>query len=244
MNVKWSNFILALLITLIFYELFTNGLSFIFIIIGLTSIVIKRRFPRNNQTTFLLIAVLSFSAALFTSRLLVLLLGILFLLFISNHLKIFSLIREVLLGQTTKKRTNDFIMVTFDRGKVPPAKIVRNKWLGNDKESVDSIYRWEDINFTKLIGNTVFDLGNTILPKGQNIILIQKVVGNTKILIPEGIAISLDISLLTGKIRIKGEEYTLLNENFKWLSDNYQLSSRKVKVTANVLLGELEVIFL
>lgn len=135
-------------------------------------------------------------------------------------------------------------MVTFGRTKGKSAKITRNKWLGEDSDSIDSIYSWEDVNFTKAIGNSVFDLGNTLLPKGQNLILIRKAIGNTKIIIPEGIAVSLDTSLLVGNVVIKGEEYTLLNENFKWHSENYETDNRKIKIVLNVLLGDLEVIFL
>src|SRR5699024_5235272 len=100
------------------------------------------------------------------------------------------------------------------------------------------------INFTKLIGNTIFDLGNTLLPKDNNIILIRKGIGKTKIIVPEGIAISLNISMLIGKVRIGNEEIDLKNETFHWYTDNYQENNRKIKLVSNVLIGEVEVVFL
>lgn len=206
--------------------------------------LMSQRILKKKQNIFLFTALISLIFALFTSRVFIIVLVILILLLISNHLEFYMLIREIFLSRKKPRYINDFINVTFSQDKAHPAKITRHKWFGDDSQSSNHIYSWEDINFTKVIGNTVFDLGNTLLPKGQNIILIQKAIGNTKIIVPEGIAISLNLSFLTGKITIAGAEYALFNENFKWYSDNYQKSSRKVKVTANILLGELEVIFL
>lgn len=244
MSRKWFSFILSLLGLIIIYELFNNSTSLFLVVVGLMSLLLRNQFSEKRQNTLLLIALISLSIALFTSRLFLVLLIVLVLLLIGNNLDFYELIREVFSKKRVNSRSNDFIMVDFDKVELNPAKITRNKWFGDDSESADKIYSWENINYTKILGNTVFDLGNTLLPKEINIILIRKGVGHTKIIIPEGIAVSLDVSLLVGKITIEQEEHTLLNENFKWYSENYQDSDRKIKLIANVLLGELEVIFL
>lgn len=244
MNRKGFNFILGFLGLLIVYELFNNSSSLFMILIGLASIFFKNQFSKKWQPFLLVVGFTSLLLALFTSRLFLVLIMIAGLLFIGTNLDFYLLTREVFSKKRRNKRPNDFIMVNFDKLNVKPAKITRNKWLGEDDDSTDNIYSWEDINYTKVVGNTVFDLGNTLLPKEQNIILIRKVMGQTKIIVPEGIAVSLNVSILTGKILIKQEEYTLLNENFKWHSENYEQNERKIKIVANVLLGEVEVIFL
>lgn len=244
MSRKWFGLILGLLGLLIIYELFNNSTSLFLIVIAVLSLFFRNQFSEKRQNTLLLIALISFSVALFTSRLFLVLLIILALLLIGNNLDFYELIREVFSKKRLSKHSNDFVMIDFGKVESKPAKIIRNKWFGDDSESVDTVYRWEDVNYTKILGNTVFDLGNTLLPKEINIILIRKGVGHTKIIIPEGIAVSLDVSILVGKITIGKTEHTLLNENFKWHSENYQVSDRKIKLVANVLLGELEVIFL
>ena len=100
------------------------------------------------------------------------------------------------------------------------------------------------MNFTKGFGHTIFDLGNTILPKAQNVILIRKGFGNTKILVPEEVSISIDVSILLGSLIIGEEEIYMKNETFKWQSERYETNARKIKLVANVLVGEVEVIFL
>lgn len=244
MSRKWFSLILGLLGLLIVYELFNNSTSLLLVVIGLLSLILRNQFSEKRENTLLLVAFISLSLAMFTSRLFLVLLIILALLLIGNNLDFYELIREVFSKKRENKHSSDFIMVDFDKTELNPGKITRNKWLGDDIESLDTIYSWEDVNYAKILGNTIFDLGNTLLPKEINIILIRKGVGHTKIIIPEGIAISLDVSILVGKITIAKEEYTLLNENFTWYSENYEISDRKIKLVANVLLGDLEVIFL
>ncbi len=244
MSRKWFTLILGLLGMLIIYELLNNSMSLFLVVVALLSLFLSNQFSEKRQNTLLVIALISFSLALFTSRLFLVLLIILALLLIGNNLDFYELIREVFSKKKLNNYSNDFIMVDFSRTDEMSAKITRNQWFGDDSKSVDIIYSWEDVNYTKLLGNTVFDLGNTLLPKEVNVILIRKGVGHTKVVIPEGIAVSLDVSILVGKITIAEEEHTLLNENFKWHSKNYQASERKIKLVANVLLGELEVIFL
>lgn len=244
MSRKGFSFILGFLGLVIGYELFNNPTSLFLVIVGLLSLLFRKQFSEKRQNTLLLVGLISLGLALFTSRLFLVLLIVLALLLIGNNLDFYELIREVFSTKKMSSHSNDFIIVDFDQVGINAAKITQNKWFGDDSESVDTIYSWENVNYTKLLGNTVFDLGNTLLPKEVNIILIRKGVGHTKVIIPEGIAISLDVSILIGKITIQKEEHTMLNETFKWYSENYQASDRKVKLVANILLGELEVIFL
>ncbi|MDN6162295.1 MAG: cell wall-active antibiotics response protein LiaF, partial [Atopostipes sp.] len=94
------------------------------------------------------------------------------------------------------------------------------------------------------IGNTTFDLGKTLLPREENIILIRQAIGKVKILIPEETAVSVDFSVSIGRIILDSTEYSLVNENFTWHSTNYYSRDRKIKIVSNLLIGELEVIFL
>lgn len=244
MRRKWVALILSALGILIIYELFNNGASLFLIIVALLSLFLSSQLSEKRRNTLLIISLISFIFALFTSRLFLVVLIIITLLVIGNNLDFYELIREVFSKKRLNKYANDFVMIDFEKTEGNPAETMRNQWFGDDTTSEDTIYSWEDVNYIKLLGNTVFDLGNTLLPKEINIILIRKGVGHTKVIIPEGIAVSIDASILVGKIIVAEEEVTLLNETFKWRSKNYQTSDRKIKLVANILLGEIEVIFL
>lgn len=244
LNRRWLITILGILGLLMIYEIFNNSFSLFMLMIGIISLFLNSRVPREQSNNLFVVGVVAIVVALFSSRIIFAFLAIGLLVLIGENPEIFQIIRDVFSNERNLKRENSFIMVDFEKTTEPTKKISQNRWFGEDSESEDDIYSWEDINFTKLIGNTIFDLGNTILPKDNNIILIRKGIGKTKIIVPEGIAISLNISMLIGKVRIGNEEIDLKNETFHWYTDNYQENNRKIKLVSNVLIGEVEVVFL
>lgn len=244
LNRRWLITILGILGLLMIYEIFNNSFSLFMLMIGIISLFLNSRVPREQSNNLFVVGVVAIVVALFSSRIIFAFLAIGLLVLIGENPEIFQIIKDVFSNERNLKRENSFIMVDFEKTTEPTKKISQNRWFGEDSESEDDIYSWEDINFTKLIGNTIFDLGNTILPKDNNIILIRKGIGKTKIIVPEGIAISLNISMLIGKVRIGNEEIDLKNETFHWYTDNYQENNRKIKLVSNVLIGEVEVVFL
>lgn len=244
MNRRWLVMLLGVLGIVMIYEILNNSFSFVMLMIGILIFVFRGRRKNSNHNTSLLIGAGALVLALISSRVLWLFLVVVLVLLIGEFPELFKTIREAFTKKKGSSKGNEFIMVRFNEEEQDTAKIERNRWLGDDTKTADDIYSWEDMNFSKFMGDTIFDLGNTILPKEQNIILIRKGFGNTKIIVPEGIAISLDISMLFGELKINQEEITLRNETFKWHSERYAKNARKIKLVANVLVGEVEVIFL
>lgn len=244
LNRRWLVIVLGVLSLLMVYEVFNNYFSLFMLMIGVVSLLLNSRAPREQSNNLLVVGVVSIVVALFSSRIVLAVLAIGLLILIGENPEIFQVIREVFSNKKNLKKENSFLMVDFEETGQPESRISRNRWIGEDSETEDDIYSWEDVNFTKLIGNTVFDLGNTILPKDSNVMLIRKGIGKTKILVPEGVAISLNISMLIGDVRVGGEEVELKNETFHWETENYHENMRKIKLISNVLIGEVEVIFL
>lgn len=244
MRQRWLIILLGILGLVLGFEILNNSFSLSLIIIGVVCLALYKRVHDRWQNILLIVGMSSLIFAIFSSRLVLAFVLVGVLILIGNNPQLFQLVRELFAQRKSTEKANDFIMVKFEDGVEVPAKLSRNRWLGEDTQTEDEIYSWEDINFTKVAGHTIFDLGNTILPKEQNIILVRQGLGNVKVLVPEGVAISLDISMLLGKVFINQEEMALTNERVKWYSANYQTNNRKIKLVANVLIGEVEVIFL
>ncbi len=226
------------------YEVLDNSFSLFMLVFGIIMFFLRTRVSKNIQNIFFLVGISSILLALFSSRIVLAFLVVGLLLFIGDNPEIFQLIRNLFTNKKEFNKSNDFIMVDFADNLQSPIKLTRNRWIGEDRDTENEIYSWEDINFTKFIGNTVFDLGNTILPKENNIILIRKGVGKTKLLIPEGVAVSINVSMLAGKVYFGNEKIDLKNETIQWYSANYSTSTRRLKLISNVLIGEVEVVFL
>lgn len=244
MRRRWLKIILGILALLMFYESFSDSFTLLLMTIGIVSLFLRNSMGEKNENTLLIIGVSSLGLALLFSRFILIFLILLIIFLIGQFPEFYQIARKGLKKQRDVFKSTEFIMVKFDEVKKDTAKLERNQWFGNDDRTTDDIYSWSDINFTKLIGNTIFDLGNTILPKDQNIIIVRKGFGNTKILVPEEVSISLDVSILAGGLIIGEEEISMKNETFKWQSERYETNARKIKLVANVLVGEVEVVFL
>jgi len=119
----------------------------------------------------------------------------------------------------------------------------RQKWMGNTSIGSD-VYEWDDVNLTVFMGDTIIDLGNTLLPKEENIILIRKGFGKTRVIVPLGIGVAVHHSTIKGQLLFNEDEIDLTNETVKLYSRDYDETNRKIKIVSNSLLGDLEVIYL
>lgn len=196
----------------------------------------KKEVPVIFGVVLILIAILSTSAIW-----IIMIIAVIFK--VGQNQKLFNTVRGPLMKKEDGWREREFVAVKFSKNREETAKKIRRKWFGDDTYGRE-IYEWEDVNFSKIAGDTVIDLGNTILPKEHNIVLIRKGFGDTKLLVPDEVAVSLDLSVFLGKVKIGEEELDLKNETLKWRSSRYENSSRKIKLVTSVFFGEIEVVFI
>lgn len=117
----------------------------------------------------------------------------------------------------------------------------KQSWIGNDRIGTQ-VFEWDDINVAILAGDTIVDLGNTLLPKEDSIVIVRKGFGRTRILVPYGIGILFEHATLYGKVEFDEETQVLRNETIKMYSEDYDESPRRLKVITNTLVGDVEVI--
>lgn len=116
----------------------------------------------------------------------------------------------------------------------------KQQWLGNERIG-NHVYEWDDININVLSGDTIIDLGNTILPKKDNVVLVRKGIGRTRLLVPTGIGVQLEHTALMGTVYFEDYETKLRNETLKLYSKEYNESARHLKIITNALVGDIEV---
>ncbi|MDN6639860.1 MAG: cell wall-active antibiotics response protein LiaF [Tetragenococcus sp.] len=132
------------------------------------------------------------------------------------------------------------IMVQTKETENHDGKKKKQQWLGNERIG-NHVYEWDDINLNVLSGDTIIDLGNTILPKCDNVVLLRKGIGRTRILIPTGIGVQLEHTALMGAVSFEDYETKLRNETLTLYSKEYSESSRRLKIVTNTLIGDIEV---
>lgn len=119
----------------------------------------------------------------------------------------------------------------------------KQKWFG-DTTIGNAVFEWDNINISVMMGDTIIDLGNTLLPDEDNVILIRKGIGQTRVIVPRGVGILLQHSAVQGLIFFDNEPVHLVNETLTLYSKNYATATRKIKIVSSTIFGDFEVIYL
>ncbi|MCJ7841477.1 cell wall-active antibiotics response protein LiaF [Lederbergia sp. NSJ-179] len=118
---------------------------------------------------------------------------------------------------------------------------IKNRLTGNQR-IVNQVFEWDDINIQCGFGNTIIDLGMTMLPPGDSIVLIRGFIGNIQLLVPFDASITVNHSTISGKLKVFNHEEELLNSNVIYYTDeNDEEASRRIKIITNVAFGDVEV---
>lgn len=145
------------------------------------------------------------------------------------------------LFENTPWSKKQMIIVKTTASESKAGKRFKRPLIGTQRFGNDT-YEWDDINITAFSGDTIIDLGNTLLPKDQNAIIVRKGFGKTRILVPTGIGIMLEHTTMMGEVTFEDSHLRLKNEAVKMYSQEYDVANRKLKILTNTLFGDIEVI--
>lgn len=244
MNSSLYRTAMILLFVWLFYQMFNNVFLLFLLVVAIIFYTLHRGSGQNDagQSSYLWASIGFFLLSMVFTSAFWAIIAVFLVVELNNNSQLSRIVRDPLFKKKHSWKEKEYVSVNWDNN-VSELQLSRNKWFGDDSIGKD-IFHWEDRNFIRIIGDTFFDLGNTILPKKENIILIRKGLGDTKIIVPRDTALSVDISIGLGKLVIDKEEYTLKNETVKWRSSDYDTSMRKLKIVISTLVGEVEVVHL
>ena len=224
-------------------ELAASPFPLILILAGIVGLYLTQSKGKESYSLMFILSLAAISLALLNTYSAWIILAILVIIIFTRNQSFFQSLKDSLFETNFSWTGSEYISVKFDQDQERSIKRTRRKWIGRESDE-NLVYQWEDIVYTKFAGDTFIDLGNTIMPKDQNVILIRKVFGDLKILIPQEVAVSLDISILLGKVRIGEDELTLNNEVVTYRSDHFDQTDRKLKIMTTSIFGDVEVVFL
>ncbi|ASZ07931.1 MULTISPECIES: cell wall-active antibiotics response protein LiaF [Enterococcus] len=241
MNSSLRFFVVVETLLLLFavWQIVNNTEILIFVVFGALNIYLAlRKQPRKKFQKFQLILgslILFFSLVSSPALWLMLIFAVLFI-----GLKGVE-ISGIDLTKNAFWRKKQMMMIQTEQLKPHNNERTKQQLIGNQRIGSD-VYEWDDINIAIATGDTIIDLGNTLLPKDDNIVIVRKGVGRTRILVPLGIAISLEHATIVGNVYFEEEQFALKNESIKIYSNDYDENPRRLKIITNTLLGDVEVI--
>ncbi len=242
MKNKWKWFLLTESLLMIFalYQLVNNVFILGIFVLGSWLLFLGRNQQKRKKRTYLLIGVFLALFALLSLGGVWYMLIVAVIFFYLTYGKSVSKMDTFNFQQAPWNEKEMIVVETTDN--LPKnAKRFKRNWLGNERIG-STVFEWDDINFSIFMGDTIVDLGNTILPKNDSYIVIRKGFGKTRILVPSGMGIMIEHSAIKGKISFEEQHYILDNESIKMYSKQYESQARTIKIITNVLVGDLEVI--
>lgn len=140
-----------------------------------------------------------------------------------------------------KKKNREAILHFAENGMA--LKHNPHQWIGYQVHMDNDFYVFDDINVIRVSGTDIINLNDVILTGCDNVILIRKIYGSTKIIVPIDVGVKLDVSCLYGNVRFfEQADYDLRNETLKLQSKGYTDAIKKVKIVVNVIAGPVEVV--
>lgn len=242
MKNSWQFFIIieALLFLFVSYQLFQN--PDILLVVGLIVVILVMAIRREKKSSFTKLIIIGCTVMLsliffFNSPIvwLMLVLAVIFLGVKGIELSGIPFIKD------SKLVKNDMLIIETIEPENKNGRRFKRKWFGNQRIG-DTVYEWDDINMSVMSGDTIIDLGNTLLPKEDNVIVIRKGFGKTRVLVPVGIGVLVEHAAIRGDLHIDNQIIRLKNEEVKCYSDDFTSTQRRLKIVSNTFVGDLEVI--
>ncbi|MBD0383570.1 cell wall-active antibiotics response protein LiaF [Paenibacillus sedimenti] len=92
-----------------------------------------------------------------------------------------------------------------------------------------------------IIGETYIDLSLAILEQKETTVILQGVVGDVDIKVPDDIGISVTSSVTLGQIQIASERESGVLNKLMWQSANYDNCDHRVKLVLSYIVGDINV---
>ena len=127
---------------------------------------------------------------------------------------------------------------------VVTVKREKNRWFGDFHHfSSYQTCRFDDINLFRLMGKDTIHLEHVILSNHDNVIILRKLVGTTRIIVPVDVEVSLSVNSLYGDLTFFNQpKRSLRNEQFHQETRDYLKSPKSVKILLTTMIGDVEVV--
>jgi lia operon protein LiaF len=99
----------------------------------------------------------------------------------------------------------------------------------------------KDSSIWYIIGETNIDLSLAILEKKETTLILQGVIGDIDIIVPEDIGISVNASVIFGQIDAANYKEAGVMNKLMWQTPNYESCSHRVKLMISYIVGDIDI---
>jgi lia operon protein LiaF len=99
----------------------------------------------------------------------------------------------------------------------------------------------KDSSFWYMIGETHIDLTLAILEKRETTLIVQGVIGDVDIIVPEDIGVSVEASLIFGQIDVAMQREAGVMNKTVWQTPNYEHCDHRMKLMISFVVGDIDI---
>lgn len=113
-----------------------------------------------------------------------------------------------------------------------------------DLRLLNQQFELNDMNISYSIGDVKIDLSKAIIPEGESVIAISGIIGDVDIYVPHDLDVAVTSAVTLGNFDVLGYKQSGVNRQIELATKGYQQSSRRVKISVSLFIGDVDVRFL
>ena len=116
---------------------------------------------------------------------------------------------------------------------------VQQRLLGDVRRSGE----WQVTNeeFWILVGDLKLDMTAAQIPEGETLIRTYGFVGEVKLVVPEGVGVSISSTAFVTDAKVLGQKQDTFLSTFRFSSDNYETAERKIRLESTSFVMDLKI---
>ena len=116
---------------------------------------------------------------------------------------------------------------------------VQQRLLGDIRRSGE--WQVTDEEFWILVGDLKLDMTAAQIPEGETLIRSYGFVGDVKLVVPEGVGVSVSSTAFVTDAKVLGKKQDTFLATFRFASDNYETAERKIRLESTAFVTDLRI---
>ena len=154
---------------------------------------------------------------------------------------LFAVVYGLLIAYPYMYKENE--AVVFDVEEDTKIRQEKTRWIGDLQHFSKQSRGYRDLNVIRVFGNDTLHLEEVAICNWDNVVIIRKGFGNTKIILPIDLELHLQINTLYGDLKFLDLPVRKMrNETIDIETAHYRRSQRSIKIVLVGIVGDVEVI--
>lgn len=115
----------------------------------------------------------------------------------------------------------------------------RSSLIGNVR--MEGPFELEDVLLSHAVCDTTIDLSKAVIPDGESTLVISSLIGDVDIYVPYDMPVSVGATAIMGDLKILDHRHSGFGCRIHTETPGYRQSSRRVKITVSLLIGDVDV---